>query len=137
MKWQEVLALEPIKLNVGGAFHSPLMAAAAEELGQALAGAAIARPRILFIANVTGEAAEDPEAIRSLLARQLASCVLWSACVRKLADAGFRQMIEVGPGKVLSGLTKRIAPETAAFNFSNRSELEALRAGLSGSSATA
>jgi len=114
-----------ISLAVEGAFHSPLMGSAAERLEGALQATGIAPCRMTVIANVTADAVSEPDEIRRALAAQVRSAVRWSQSIRRLTAEGYTHFIEVGPGKVLTGLLKRIAPECAAENVST---VDALRA---------
>jgi [acyl-carrier-protein] S-malonyltransferase len=98
-------------LRVSGAFHSPLMSAAAEEVGALIDAAPLAPARVPVVCNVDGDAVRDPDALRDRLRRQLASPVRWSDCVTTLAGLGAEALVEVGPGSVLSGVSSRIAPE--------------------------
>jgi [acyl-carrier-protein] S-malonyltransferase len=114
-----------VPLKVSGAFHSPLMASAAEGLRSALAGASFRDPRFPVIANATGEPVRNAiDAVR-LLVDQLTAPVRWTDCMRtasKLApDATY---VEVGPGAVLSGLLKRIVPEAKAITLGTADEVE-------------
>jgi [acyl-carrier-protein] S-malonyltransferase len=88
--------------------HSSLMLPAARRLGERLASVQIKSPRIGYLSAVDATRHQDPEDIRRLLARQLASPVRWTDTVRALAAAGVAQIIECGPGKVLTGLNRRI-----------------------------
>lgn len=88
--------------------HCDLMRPAARRLEEALARITLNRPRIPILHNVSVDTAMDPEAIRERLVQQLYSPVLWVETIRKLADEGVNLLIEAGPGKVLTGLTKRI-----------------------------
>lgn len=109
-------ARKVVPLAVGGAFHSPLMAHAAEGLSEALHGLAIKEPSCPVYLNVTAEAVTDPEVVRAMLLEQLVSPVLWAQSVRAMQEAGVTRFVEVGSGSVLSGLVKRIlgrATETA------------------------
>lgn len=112
----EAGARRVVPLAVSGAFHSPLMAGAAEELGQALAGARLAVPQVPVIMNVTARPAGGPEEIRRLLKEQVVGQVRWHECAQAILDAGPRAVIEAGPGKVLSGLMRRMpgAPQVVA-----------------------
>lgn len=95
------------ELVVSGAFHSPLMESAREELRAALAGTRIENARIPVYANVTAEPITRAGDIRELLVRQLTSPVRWEQTVRNMVRDGATSMVEVGPGKVLQGLAKR------------------------------
>lgn len=104
----EAGAMKTIPLAVAGAFHTPLMQPAVEQLRDALADVPFKRPDKLFVSNVDAAAHEDPEEIRELLLRQVCSPVLWEASMRTFLDEGFDTFYEVGPGRVLRGLMKRI-----------------------------
>lgn len=104
-------AKRAIVLPVSVPSHCALMRPAAERLAERLAGLALAVPRIPVVHNVSVETATDPNGIRSLLVRQLYSPVRWVETVRRLAAEGAALALEGGPGKVLSGLGKRIAPD--------------------------
>jgi [acyl-carrier-protein] S-malonyltransferase len=101
-------AMKAIPLAVAGAFHTPLMQPALEELRSALAEAKLSRPRLPVISNVDAAAHDDPEQIRSLLVQQVCSPVRWEDSMRALLADGFDTFWEVGPGRVLRGLMKRI-----------------------------
>jgi len=101
-------AMKAIPLSVAGAFHTSIMAPAAERLGAALAGVKLKKPRIPVISNVDAQAHDDPEEIRKLLLTQLTAPVRWEESVRRLMADGCDLFYEVGPGRVLRGLLKRI-----------------------------
>jgi [acyl-carrier-protein] S-malonyltransferase len=101
-------AMKTIPLAVAGAFHSRLMQPAVERLQAALASVKLSKPRIPVVSNVDATAHDDPEEIRDLLVRQLVSPVLWEDSLRKLLAHGHSPFWEVGPGRVLRGLLKRI-----------------------------
>jgi [acyl-carrier-protein] S-malonyltransferase len=117
-------AKRTLPLAVSGAFHSPLMEPAARRLEQALAETDIAPPTMTLIANVSAEPVSRPDLIRRSLAQQVRSSVRWSQTMKRLVADGYGRFIEVGPGKVLSGLMKRIAPEAQVVNVSS---LDALK----------
>ncbi len=105
-------AKRALMLPVGGAFHSPLMESAKAGLEEFLAGVKINRPTRPVIANVTAQPAVEPEDIRSLLVRQVTAPVRWAQTMAYLKEAGVTRIVEIGPGKVLTGLAKReIRPE--------------------------
>lgn len=95
-------------LAVAGAFHTPLMKSAVERLAAALADAPLSAPRIPVVSNVDARPHHDPEEIRRLLIEQVVSPVRWEDSMRYLLDQGVDQMYEIGPGRVLRGLMRRI-----------------------------
>ncbi len=97
-----------VKLSVAGAFHTSLMEPADQEVARALEDCPMAVPRIPVISNVDATAHEDPEAIRELLVRQVKSPVLWADSMGRLIESGIDEFYEIGPGRVLKGLLKRI-----------------------------
>jgi [acyl-carrier-protein] S-malonyltransferase len=101
-------AMKTIPLAVAGAFHTPLMQPAVERLQRALAGVTLNKPRIPVISNVDAESHDDPEQIRELLVRQVVAPVRWEDSIRKMLSHGHTPLWEVGPGRVLRGLLKRI-----------------------------
>lgn len=104
-----------VRLNVSGAFHSPLMADAAERVAAALTSISIARARIPVVANVDADPVTEPDAIRDHLRRQLTAPVRWIDCVNRMVAMGASTLVEVGPGSVLSGLARRIAPDVTTL----------------------
>lgn len=99
-----------VRLNVSGAFHSPLMADAAARFAEVLDTVDISKARVPIVANVDAAAVTDPDAIRDRLRRQLTAPVRWIDCVTRVVELGAATLVEVGPGAVLSGLARRIAP---------------------------
>jgi [acyl-carrier-protein] S-malonyltransferase len=97
-----------IRLAVAGAFHTDLMKPADEKLAQALAGVSMVSPRIPVWSNVDAQPHTDPAEIRDLLVRQVLHPVLWEQTMRNLLVAGFDKFYEIGPGRVLTGLLKRV-----------------------------
>ncbi|MBI5059202.1 ACP S-malonyltransferase [candidate division KSB1 bacterium] len=95
------------ELPVSGAFHSPLMASAAESLGAALADADLRKPNCPVVSNVTARPHTTVESVRQLLAEQLLSPVRWTESVATLASLGDARWFEIGSGNVLTGLLKR------------------------------
>ncbi len=96
------------ELVVSGAFHSPLMQSAREDLGRALATAAFRDARVPVYANVTGQCVQKAGEIRTLLERQLIQAVRWEESIRNMIADGASTFVEIGPGKVLQGLVRRI-----------------------------
>ena len=122
-------AKRAIKLNVSGAFHSPLMEPAVPGLEQALALSGITTARFPVFANVNGEPTTAASASAGLLLRQLTSPVQWTLVVTRLAaahpDALF---VEMGPGSVLSGLVRKIAPQVQTLACGTAADVELLLA---------
>lgn len=111
-------AQRAVALKVSGAFHSRLMAPASEKLREALNEVAVMQPRSPVVSNVTAKFINTASEIRDLLVRQLTSPVLWEDSMRFLLSMGIRRFVEVGPGRVLSGLLARIekSATTACIN---------------------
>ena len=107
-------AKRTVVLNVAGAFHSALMAPAAARLEEFLKTVPIKAPALPVVANATGRPHGGPEDIRREMVRQVTSSVQWVSCVQWFAGQGVKQYVECGPGKVLSGLIKRIDKEAQA-----------------------
>jgi len=101
-------AMKVVPLAVAGAFHTPLMQPAVERLAAALEGVRMCRPRIPVVSNVDAKPHDDPDQIRQLLIRQVVEPVRWEESMRYLIGEGFSQFYEVGPGRVLRGLLRRI-----------------------------
>lgn len=101
-------AKRAVKLNVSGAFHSPLMQPAREELARAIEATAIRAPRCPVYQNVSASASTDPGVIRELLLEQLTSPVKWTQSVKAMMRDGAEVFEEKGPGNVLQGLLRRI-----------------------------
>lgn len=96
------------RLNVSGPFHSPLLAGAGEALAEKLAGVAMRPPKFPVYANVTARPVESVSQIKENLARQVSAPVRWVETIENMAADGISSFVEAGPGKVLSGLIKRI-----------------------------
>lgn len=109
-------AMKAVPLAVAGAFHTPIMQPAVERLAAALAGAELRPPRFPVVSNVDARPHDDPEEIRQLLVRQVVSPVEWESSMRYLLDQGFDRFHEVGPGRVLRGLLRRIDRKAACEN---------------------
>jgi len=109
----ELGAMKAISLTVAGAFHTPIMQPAVERLTAALARVEMQPPRIPVVSNVDGLPHDDPDEIRRLLARQVVQPVLWEDSIRFLLDKATDQFYEIGPGRVLRGLLRRIQRKVA------------------------
>lgn len=99
---------KPVPLAVAGAFHTPLMQSACTALGSMLQSIPLQSPKIPVVSNVDAKTHADPEEIRQLLVRQVTQPVLWEDSIRAILDRGVRKFYEIGPGKVLKGLMRRI-----------------------------
>ncbi|MGD9644593.1 MAG: ACP S-malonyltransferase [Pirellulales bacterium] len=106
-------AMRAMPLAVAGAFHTQIMQPAVERLKAALEQVSLRPPLIPVVSNVDALPHDDPEEIRSLLVRQLVSPVRWEDCMRYLLAQGFDQFYEIGPGRVLRGLLRRIDREVS------------------------
>lgn len=119
-------------LPVSAPFHSSLLKPAAERLAERLRGVAVGVPAIPVVHNVDLSTSTSPDAVRSALARQAASPVLWVDTIRRFASLGVTHIAECGPGKVLAGLVKRIAPEIEAVALTDPAAVAGLLAKLKG-----
>ena len=113
-------------LPVSAPFHCALMAPAADAMRDALGQATMVAPSVPVIANVTAERVMDPDEIRELLVRQVTGTVRWRESVLACTAMGVDSFIELGAGKVLTGLMRRISPESAAIAAGSPAEIEAV-----------
>jgi [acyl-carrier-protein] S-malonyltransferase len=121
------LGARAIPLNVSAPFHCPLMQPAADEMAEALATTSISAPNTPLVANVTARPTLDPEAIRRLLVEQVTGRVRWRESMMWLAgEGGVARFAELGAGKVLTGMARRIAPDAQSLSLNEPHELEAL-----------
>ncbi|MCU1380391.1 MAG: fabD [Acidimicrobiales bacterium] len=125
-------AKKVMPLPVGGAFHTPFMAPARDELRKAIDAATFRSPDVPVVANIDARPHEDPEEWTKLLSAQLVSPVRWRQSVQRLADDGVTRFIELGPGNVLTGTVKRIAPSAKGISVSTPDDLDALLEALAG-----
>jgi [acyl-carrier-protein] S-malonyltransferase len=117
-------------LDVSAPFHCALMQPAADKMAEALGTVEMRAPAVPLIANVTAGPVDDPETIRKLLVEQVTGMVRWRESVAWLAENGVTSVVEVGSGKVLSGLAKRISKELTAANVGAPGDVEAFLASL-------
>jgi [acyl-carrier-protein] S-malonyltransferase len=117
-------ARRAIQLDVAGAFHSPLMQPAADKLLKQLDNTTFDEPEYPVVANVTGKPVDSVERIRKLLGEQVTSPVQWCGSMHWCAEAGARQFIEIGPGRVLRGLLRRINRELDCSSVNNLDSLQ-------------
>ncbi len=121
---KEFGAKRALLLPVGGAFHSPLMASAAAKLEQTLNQLQFRAPQFPVVANVTAKPETDPALIRSLLVQQITAPVLWVDTLEELSRLGVRRFVEIGPGKVLSGLVKRTLGDVEIMSLDKISDFD-------------
>jgi [acyl-carrier-protein] S-malonyltransferase len=98
-----------IELAVAGAFHTDIMKPADEQVGEVLATVEVSAPKIPVVSNVDAKTHDDPAEIKDLLVKQVLNPVRWEDSIRLMLDSGIEEFYEIGPGKVLKGLLKRIA----------------------------
>ena len=120
-----------IPLSVSAPFHCPLMAPAAEEMAAALASTTIHRPIVPVVSNVTVQPTQDPATIAKLLVEQVTGRVRWRESIGWFAAQGATQFVELGAGSVLTGMSKRIAPDATSIALTGADELAAFAASLS------
>jgi [acyl-carrier-protein] S-malonyltransferase len=109
----EAGAMKVVPLAVAGAFHTPIMGSATQRLAEALADIPMVKPRIPVISNVDACTHEDPEEIRQLLVRQVVSPVRWEESMASMLRDGVDSFYEIGPGRVLRGLLRRLDRKVA------------------------
>lgn len=119
-------ARRSIMLPVSAPFHSPLMAPAADIMAEALADTGLQASAVPLVANITARPTSDPEEIKQLLVEQVTQMVRWRESVLLFAENEVEEIVELGAGRVLSGLTKRIDRELSAISVGTPSEIEAL-----------
>ncbi len=125
------LGARAIPLNVSAPFHCPLMQRAADEMAEALSGATLLGPRVPVVANVTARPETDPETLRRLLVEQVTGRVRWRESMEWMAgEGGVTRFAEIGSGKVLTGMAKRIAPDAESVALNTPEDLEAFAKSL-------
>jgi len=118
-------AKKAIKLAVSAPFHCALMQPAAAEMAEALADVELTHPVVPVVANVTASAATDPLTIKGLLVDQVTGTVRWRESIVYMADNGIENVIEIGTGKVLSGMVKRIDRRLATTSIETPRDIDA------------
>jgi [acyl-carrier-protein] S-malonyltransferase len=117
-----------IRLNVAGAFHSPLMHPAVPRVRRGLAGLAFHDPRFPLVPNASGKPTNRGAALRDLLSRQLVSPVQWERSLRAMSESGIGCFVEAGPGDVLSRLVRRCVLDAMTFSVGAPAEADAFAA---------
>ncbi|WP_153769416.1 ACP S-malonyltransferase [Labrenzia sp. CE80] len=125
-------ARRALLLPVSAPFHCSLMAPAADAMAEALAGADIKAPKVPLIANVLAQPVSDTDEIRKRLVEQVTGTVRWRESIEWLASEGVDTFVEVGTGKVLTGMVKRIAKETTGIAVNSPEDIDALIEKLNG-----
>lgn len=113
---EEAEATRVVRLQVGAAFHSELMLPVQERMAEAIANVAWSDPKVPVAVNASGQIARTAGDLREALVAQIASPVLWVECVRSLVAEGCTTCLELGPGRVLSGLVRQIDPSVGVFS---------------------
>jgi len=123
-------ARRPMLLPVSAPFHCPLMQPAADIMAEALTGVDISSPSVPLVANVTASPTSEPSEIRDLLVQQVTAMVRWREGIVRMKELGVDQLVELGAGKVLATMTKRIDKEITATSISGPADIEAFLATL-------
>lgn len=116
-------ARKVVPLKVSGAFHTSLMGEAGEKLKEAMDRVSFHSPSLPVVSNVNGQFVNSPQMVSENLYRQITHPVLWEDCVRRMGDEGVNFFLELGPGKVLKGLIRRILPEVEVLNVEDSQTL--------------
>ncbi len=124
----EAGARQASRLPVGAAFHSRMMEPVQRELAQAMDGLDFSDPMVAMVSNASGELVDSAEGVRQALVAQIASAVQWVRCVETLSAAGVTRFVELGPGRVLSGLIRRIDRQAETVAVDSGAKLQALAA---------
>lgn len=120
-------AKRAVPLPVSAPFHTELMKPAGERLAEAMADVAIEAPKVPVVHNVHAETESDPGKIRDLLVQQIYSPVQWTRCMQSIVDRGISNVVECGPGKVLSGLNRRIDRSMTSYSLEEPDSLLAAK----------
>lgn len=121
---KEAGAKRVVPLKVSGPFHSPMLACAGVQLGEALKEVEVAENFLPYVANVTAGYVTEASRVKPLLERQIASSVLWQQSVERLIADGADTFVEIGPGKSLSGFVRKISREVSVFNIDSLEDFE-------------
>jgi len=115
-----------IMLPVSAPFHCTLLQPAADAMAEALAGTSLGAPHLPLVSNVTASAVTDPDDIRGLLVEQVTAMVRWRESVLYMKAQGVEQLVELGAGKVLTGMIRRIDPEMTGLSVQTPADLDGL-----------
>lgn len=117
-------AKRAVMLNVSGPFHSGMLTAAGEKLGQVLSRVELHEPRIPYVANVTAQYVKSAAEVKELLTRQVSSSVRWQQSVEAMIADGVDTFIEIGPGRTLAGFMKKISREVRTLNVEKLEDID-------------
>ncbi|MBL7085047.1 MAG: ACP S-malonyltransferase [Candidatus Omnitrophica bacterium] len=120
-------AKKVIPLKVGGGFHSSLMACASQKLAKRLEEVEIRLPKLAVVSNVTASKESSSQEIKDNLSRQVVTRTRWEDSIRFIASSGIKTFLEIGPGKVLRGLLRKIDPSLKVYNIGTVEDLESFR----------
>lgn len=123
-------AFRVVPLKVSGPFHSPMLRGAGEKLGEMLENITLQQPEISFVSNVTAKEVENVDEIKGLLAKQVASSVLWQQSVEYMLEQGVDTFVEIGPGKTLTGFIRKIDKNAKIYNVEKIDDLITLKTEL-------
>ena len=129
---KEAGAKRAMPLPVSAPFHTALLRPAGEQMKLALAEVSFAAPTIQVVHNVHAQCEPDPQRIRSLMVEQIYSPVLWTSCVQTMLEKGIATVVECGPGKVLSGLNRRIDKSLKSYSLEEADSLATVMADIAG-----
>ena len=127
---KEAGAKRALPLPVSAPFHTELMKPAGEKLREVLDAIELSTPQLPVVHNVHARTESDPGKIRDLLVEQIHSPVQWTACVAAMSEAGVSRLVECGPGKVLSGLNRRINRDLLSYSIEEPADLESSRVAI-------
>jgi len=123
-------AKRALPLAVSAPFHTSLMKPAGEKLAEAISGITLSSPNIPVVHNVHASTESSPDKIASLLVEQISSPVQWTSCIQTIVNMGGSRLVECGPGKVLSGLSRRIDKSLSSYSIETPGSLESTKVEL-------
>ena len=124
MTLKEAGARRVLPIKVSGPFHSPMLEGAGKKLAEVLKTVTVQAPVTPYVTNVTAEYVTEEEAIKELLAKQVASSVLWQQSVERMIADGVDTFVEIGPGKTLTGFLRKIDCSVKGFSIEKPEDLE-------------
>lgn len=127
IKLKEAGAKRTVMLNVSGPFHSPMLQAAGEKLGEVLESVEFQQLRVPYVTNVTAEKIENIEETKDLLMKQVSASVRWQQSMEAMIADGVDTFVEIGPGKTLSGFMKKINRDVNMYHVGKWEDIEAIK----------